>query len=152
MSLDVDSWIRFPAVNHIYDLSRNFVNGLSALGFGSSMSKPIVFVAHSLGGLLLKQSLISLAAYSDQKFSVLENVKSVICFGVPHKGMETTQLRSMVKGQPNEELVQELAPKSSYLKCIEDTFNGIQTTRGFTVVSFYETGMTKTVEVGFKHN
>lgn len=136
----------------IYDLSRNLVNDLTSFGFGTSASTPIVFVAHSLGGLILKESLVGLAAYSDQRFSVIRNVISVINFGVPHKGMETSQLLAMVDGQPNSELVQDLAPKSSYLECIENAFNGIQLLRKFTVISFYETKTTKTVAVSSENN
>lgn len=136
----------------IYDLSRNLINDLTSFGFGTSASTPIVFVAHSLGGLLLKESLIGLAAYSDQRFSVIRNVISVINFGVPHRGMETSQLLAMVDGQPNSDLVQDLAPKSSYLECIENAFNGIQLLRKFTVISFYETKTTKTVVVSSENN
>lgn len=136
----------------IYDLSRNLINGLTSFGFGTSASTPIVFVAHSLGGLLLKESLIGLAAYSDQRFSVVRNVISVINFGVPHKGMEASQLLAMVDGQPNADLIQDLAPNSSYLECIENLFNGIQHLNRFTVISFYETQMTKTVAVSSENN
>lgn len=130
----------------IHDIAIKFVNRLVALGFGSSQSKPMVFLAHSLGGIILKESLIILAGSSDQRHSILGCLQSLICFGVPHRGMTTSQLKTMAAGQPNEDLIRNLSPGSEYLHHVEERFIGIQSHQGFPVISFYETEMTKSVQ------
>lgn len=134
-----------------HDIAARFVNRLRSVGFGSSQSKPVIFLAHSLGGIILKEALIILAGISDQQHSILGNLKSVIFFGTPHKGMSTEQLITMVRHQPNEDLVRDLSPDSSYLFHVEERFNGVQVPRAFRVVSFYETKTTRTVQVSELH-
>lgn len=123
------------------------MNRLKSVGFGSSQSKPVVFLAHSLGGIILKEALIILASISDQEYSILGYLKLVVFFGVPHNGMSTERLISMVKHQPNEDLVRDLSPGSSYLFHVEERFNGVHIQREFRVVSFYETKTTRAVQV-----
>ncbi|OJD32091.1 kinesin light chain p46822 [Diplodia corticola] len=129
-----------------HDIAARLVNRLRSVGFGSSQSRPVILLAHSLGGIILKEALIILAGISDQEYSFLGNLKLVIFFGVPHKGMSTSRLVTMVQGNPNEDLIRDLSPNSSYLRHVEERFNGVHTRRGFRVVSFYETKTTKTVQ------
>lgn len=69
-------------------------------------------------------------------------------FAVPNRGLANLNLVSMVKGQPNEELVRNLGVESPYLKRIHESFN-----RCFTldseIICVFETKTTPTVEVNF---
>ncbi|KAG6955720.1 hypothetical protein JG687_00011026 [Phytophthora cactorum] len=50
--------------------------------------RPVVFVTHSLGGVLLKQVLMASATpeAGEEESSLIDNVNGVVFFGVPHHG------------------------------------------------------------------
>ncbi|KAE9343754.1 hypothetical protein PF008_g9543 [Phytophthora fragariae] len=55
--------------------------------------RPVVFVTHSLGGVLLKQVLLASANpdAEDDEASLINNVNGVVFFGVPHHGSPVAQ-------------------------------------------------------------
>ncbi|KAL7894173.1 nacht and ankyrin domain-containing protein [Trichoderma sp. TUCIM 5745] len=64
--------------------------------------KPIVFIAHSLGGLVVKQFLISLSYSKDEVDQKLTRaVYGLSFFGVPHDGMVIHSLIPMAGDGPN---------------------------------------------------
>lgn len=134
-----------------YDIALTLANRLTSVGFGWPSAKPTIFLCHSLGGIIFKEAVVILASTSGQEPSFLEKLRATLFFGVPNKGMETTQLRTMVKGDPTEQLIEGLSSKSPRLFRLDSLFSGHQATRNFRVVSFYETETTKTVQVSFDH-
>jgi hypothetical protein len=77
----------------------------------------------------------------------LKSIYGMIFFGVPNRGLEIEQLAHMVKGQPNERLVFDLAPRSQFLEMLHENFCERFTFDDIEVISFYETEETKTVMV-----
>lgn len=77
---------------------------------------------------------------------IFRSCYALILFGVPNRGLEITGLRSMVQGQPNEDLVRDLRTESSFLKLLYkgfyDTFH-----EDSQIISIYETKKTHTVAV-----
>lgn len=132
-----------------YDIALALANRLVSVGFGWRSAKPMIFLCHSLGGIIFKETVIILASTSDQESSFLGKLRAMLFFGVPNAGMEISQLRTMVKGDLTEQLIEDLAPRSARLSSLDSLFSGHQATRGFRVVSFYETETTKTVHVSF---
>lgn len=132
-----------------YDIALALANRLVSVGFGWPSAKPVVFLCHSLGGIIFKETVVILASTSAQEPSFLGKLRAALFFGVPNAGMEITQLRTMVKGDPTEQLIEDLAPRSPRLSSLDSLFSGHQATRDFRVVSFYETETTKTVHVSF---
>jgi len=63
-------------------------------------------------------------------------VPSVIFFGSPNRGLETTELESFVKGTPSQALVEELRPQSPTLENLNDKFRHV--TSGISILSCYE--------------
>jgi hypothetical protein len=64
---------------------------------------------------------------------------AALFFGVPNRGIVIDYLRAMVKGQPNAELVENLAPGSPYLKDLHALFCHRFVYSNSKIVSFYET-------------
>ncbi|KAH0829766.1 ribonuclease p/mrp subunit [Fonsecaea pedrosoi] len=54
--------------------------------------RPLVFIGHSFGGLIIKQMLVNAAADTTDEFcqAVLKNTKGFIFLGTPHKGANLT--------------------------------------------------------------
>lgn len=134
---------------NIDDLAITFINLLRSIGLAEYSSKPVILIAHSLGGLLVKSAIKHLASSGDSEHHMLSKVKQLIFFGVPHFGMHVDHLRTIVNTQPNQELVNSLAPDSKVLKILEDSFNGILQHRPIRLISIYETKRSPVAEVSF---
>ncbi|KAH0170241.1 hypothetical protein KCU67_g2721, partial [Aureobasidium melanogenum] len=50
--------------------------------------RPIIFIAHSLGGLVVKQAMIQAWTRNEYYNDILENVKGCLFLGVPHRGAD----------------------------------------------------------------
>ncbi|VUC22222.1 unnamed protein product [Clonostachys rosea] len=124
----------------ISDIARGFIEHLRIGGWSLTSARPIVFLAHSLGGLVLKDALVQIAdARNELDRSLLDKVRGAIMFGVPNLGMEQSHLLAMVEGRPNEILVDDLSRKSNYIMRLDESFSGIAFTSRFTVFWAYET-------------
>lgn len=109
----------------ISDLARMLMSELQAYGWTSLSAKPIAFVAHSLGGLLLKQALVNLAESSVEDFqTLLGRIRGVLFFGVPNLGMDQAHFRTVVYKNPNCDLVDDIARGSNYLTRLDESFSG----------------------------
>jgi len=70
--------------------SDELLNSLQRAGVGN---RPIVWVAHSMGGLLVKQLLIKASKSKDSNISaVVKNSKAVLMLSVPHGGSPVATL------------------------------------------------------------
>ncbi|KAK4223806.1 hypothetical protein QBC38DRAFT_548154 [Podospora fimiseda] len=67
--------------------------------------KPLVFIAHSFGGIVWKEAIIQ--SKEDEESLMSECTHGAMLFGVPNKGMENASLIAMAKGQPNEGLIKD---------------------------------------------
>ncbi|KAI2472347.1 hypothetical protein F4781DRAFT_384248 [Annulohypoxylon bovei var. microspora] len=121
----------------ITDLASQLINQLASNGWTAVSAKPLVFLAHSLGGLVLKRAIVALAnsGYDDSAI----RIAGAIFFGVPNFGMEQSSFLSIAEGNPNEMLVEDLSPNSPWLKGLESQFNGISYLRKMNMFWGYET-------------
>ena len=135
------------SIQTIDDLASSFIARLIAIGLASVSAKPLVLLAHSLGGILLRSALIQMANSGDEENCILSSIKMIVFFGVPTTGMHMSHLLSMVKGYPNEALIQLLSPESDYLSSLNDHFSGIACIRKIRLVYAYETKLSHTTKV-----
>lgn len=132
----------------IPDLAHDLINQLQAYGWGRSSTKPIVFLAHSLGGLVLKEALVQLAKSNDNAHkTLLDAVLGAVFFGVPNLGMEQTDLRSIVQNNPNELLVDDIGRPSNYLRRLDEAFAMESATTRLRCFWAFETSESPTVAV-----
>ena len=54
----------------------------------SQKERPIIFLAHSLGGIIVKKALIIAHERSSHYGSLLTKVSGMVLFGVPHRGSD----------------------------------------------------------------
>eukprot|EP00088_Acartia_fossae_P009362 TRINITY_DN1451_c1_g1_i6.p1 TRINITY_DN1451_c1_g1~~TRINITY_DN1451_c1_g1_i6.p1 ORF type:complete len:285 (-),score=66.59 TRINITY_DN1451_c1_g1_i6:67-921(-) len=60
--------------------------------------RPVVFVGHSMGGLIIKKMLVSAQNSGNEELERLaENTKGVIFYSTPHEGSQIANLNSLVK-------------------------------------------------------
>lgn len=102
----------------IPDIARTLVTFLECLSRSSERQRPMVFIAHSLGGIVLQEALVQLThtvSHIKGLGSLLEKVVGAIFFGVPNHGMAIEHLLSLAEGNPNHRLIEDIKPESRYL-------------------------------------
>lgn len=104
-------------------------------------------LAHSLGGIVVKQAVALMASTKDSGDVMIDSIRGVVFFGVPNKGMEISHLLPMVNGRPNDRIIHLLSPHSDFLPNLDERFSGIATHRDIKIMSVYETKRSATVEV-----
>ncbi|KAK4070988.1 uncharacterized protein Triagg1_6355 [Trichoderma aggressivum f. europaeum] len=92
--------VQSDSFQNLQDLGTAFHRHLRKLAVAGAF-KPIVFIAHSIVGLVLKQTFISLYKSNDEEDQkLLRAVYGIAFSGVPHHGMDINSLIPMVKFGP----------------------------------------------------
>jgi len=123
-----------------------------------TQQRPLVFVCHSLGGVVLKEALVLSSKATEPKQKKLLEVTlmtfGLVFLGVPNLGLRHSQLETVVRGRPNEAFVRDLLVKSDgepsqFLSYLTSEFADLDRRRRlpFEIISYYETVSSPTVEV-----
>jgi len=107
--------------------------------------RPLVFIAHSLGGLVVKEAIYHLA---EQDATDAQCIYGLVCFGVPHFGLRVEPWLRIMGQQPNRKLIEDLRSNSRVLRKLDDRFRKGLKFDGLRVVSIFETMTSVTVQVG----
>jgi predicted alpha/beta hydrolase family esterase len=106
----------------------------------------LVFVAHSLGGIVVKKALILAHEQEDQYGSLLQQIAGVVFMGTPHRGANIADSMSYLASGlhlaqfgagTNRELLACLKKDSTVLAEITQRFAAC--CQDMKIVSFYET-------------
>ncbi|KAK1962446.1 hypothetical protein LY78DRAFT_249507 [Colletotrichum sublineola] len=133
---------------NIADIGERLATSVRSVRASSTSStksdpRPIVFIAHSLGGLVVKEAIYSLAKTDP---SHAQCIYGLVFFGVPHQGLLIEPWLRLINEQPNRQLVENLRPNSPYLKSLDKRFKDAITFADLKVVSIYETMTTQTAQ------
>ena len=134
--------------NTILDLGQNLLVSLEAQR-RPQPSRPIIFVAHSLGGILVKEALRRSEGHREHQrefYSVYNSTIALIFFGTPHRGAEPQGLvrnvaETMIRAagfSPNDTLINGLLPNSERLKELREEFSKMLQSKRWKVYSFQE--------------
>ncbi|KAF3390337.1 Sulfite efflux pump SSU1 [Penicillium rolfsii] len=108
-----------------------------------SMPPKIIFIGHSLGGLVIKQALLN--AKEDPKYNAIRSSTSgLVFFGTPHRGAKAVELgkiaarvaRFISKGHASNDLLDCLEHNSLFTRQMSDRFR--HQLEDYRVVSFIE--------------
>jgi hypothetical protein len=170
MSYHYDSRIFSRSVSDITDAARGLMAHLRAKRVSvEEKTRPIVFIAHSLGGIVVKKvslwhlffdarthialQVIVLAHMQDNELHNM--IKAAIFFSVPHRGSQTANLGTFVANaaqvtsfglRGNARFIQDLRPQSRELEDLSDAFD--YRSRGLLLRTFYETERMRNSVVG----
>lgn len=139
--------IKSHSFQSIFDLALALYHHLRANGWMSPTCKPLSFLAHSLGGIVLKQVFLLIANRIDRDGPARQIIKGAVFFGVPNFGMKQSPLAAVVEGQPNVELIAKLEVNSTYLRQLDDQFSGISYLQNCSLYWAYETEESPTLAV-----
>ncbi|KAI9890345.1 MAG: hypothetical protein M1814_004255 [Vezdaea aestivalis] len=98
-----------------YEWADSFMRNLRILRTNSGSNakgRPIIFIVHSLGGLILKEAM-TLMSESDNPADhlTLELTYGALFFGVPNQGMETSSLAPLIAKNPSRYTLNQLDPQ-----------------------------------------
>lgn len=118
----------------------DFASTLQDAGVGAK-EIPIVWLAHSMGGLIVKQLLVSSATSEEDNIKKLsENTQAVIFFSTPHRGSTVATMpraAAAVLWPSND--VRQLHENSPILQDLQKSFLKVADQRRWETISFCET-------------
>jgi hypothetical protein len=79
--------------------------------------------------------------------AIFNSIYGVAFFGVPNQGIRVEHWLPMVKGQPNENLIRDLGPHSTYLRTVHDEFRAAFSFPDYAILFAYETELTRVAKV-----
>ncbi|OBS22671.1 hypothetical protein FPOA_09003 [Fusarium poae] len=111
-------------------------------------TRPLIFVAHSLGGIIVKAALAisKNSQHQPQYLPIYSSVSGIIFLGTPHRGSSTagwgliaSNLTRFALQRPSRSLLRGLNPNSEVLENLQRTFLQMLEDGHFTIHSFWET-------------
>uniref|UniRef100_A0A8C8VNX4 Protein SERAC1 n=1 Tax=Pelusios castaneus TaxID=367368 RepID=A0A8C8VNX4_9SAUR len=116
--------------------SNELLNKLRTAGIGD---RPLIWVSHSMGGLLVKKMLLD-ASKNPEMGKIVNNTRGIIFYSVPHHGSQLAEysINARYLLFPSVE-VKELSTDSPALKELNDDFLSFAKDKKFPVLSFVET-------------
>ncbi|XP_034555113.1 protein SERAC1 [Notolabrus celidotus] len=144
LSVEYDShlsdWMaKCPAENQRKSLAHRSAELLKKLKQAGVGERPLVWVAHSMGGLLVKKMLLD-AVEDPDMHSLLKNTKGILFYSVPHHGTFMAEYSVSVRYLlfPSIE-VRELCKDSPALRNLNENFLNMAKEKEIKVLSFAET-------------
>jgi alpha-beta hydrolase superfamily lysophospholipase len=132
----------------IPDLAQALISQLQTYGWSLSSAKPVVFLAHSLGGLVLREAMVQLDNSLNEEYkSLLDLLRGAVFFGVPNLGMQQLHFRMVAHNNPNAALVEDIARNSNYLHQLNDLFSKSSFPSRLKFFWAYETSKSPTILV-----
>lgn len=130
----------------LLDRANSILDLLDANGIGS---RPVVFVTHSLGGLLAKAIVRTShdTPVEHEKHSLHQNTRGFVFFSTPHTGSSIANLASCIPGSRPTEILTDLAKNDAYLRDLSQWFTDKARLFDFKCITYFESHKTKGVTV-----
>ncbi|PNP57410.1 hypothetical protein THARTR1_02407 [Trichoderma harzianum] len=120
---------RVAGQNTVREHAKTLINDLSALRT-DTVGRPIIFVVHSLGGLVIQDALLICNNPNDEGQSdILSSTRGIAFLGTPHAGADLERFATAVANvvslvkKPNKRLLGVLRRNSETLANIKDGFH-----------------------------
>jgi hypothetical protein len=132
----------------VYDIAWDFLVALEAER-RSEPSRPILFIAHSLGGIIVKEMLrrsSGCQVYQTHLRGTFESTTGIVFFGTPHGGADPRRFLQRIAEtlgraagwSVNEQVVNMLLPSSERLRELRDEFGPMAQEQNWMIHSFQE--------------
>ncbi|KAF8526899.1 hypothetical protein BU17DRAFT_39960, partial [Hysterangium stoloniferum] len=122
--------------------ARDLLTKLASRRTGNE-TRPIIFIAHNVGGIILKSALISARACGDHHLAhhrkVFDATTGIIFLGTPHQGTLNTYLRAVLNNAKKNDIVtRHLHEHSEWLQRQLTQYQSISATGRITTTYVYE--------------
>jgi len=134
--------------NTVSDISWDLLVGLE-VERRSDPNRALLFVAHSLGGIVTKEALrrsYGCQMHQPHLRTIYEATRGIVFFGTPHSGADPRGIiQHIIQGlakiagfSPNEQIVATLLPSSERLRELRNEFGPMAHQQKWTIYSFQE--------------
>ncbi|KAK2930244.1 Alpha/Beta hydrolase fold [Fusarium oxysporum f. sp. vasinfectum] len=137
----VENTISFQS---IHDLAGRLRGSLRAIRPGIIKKRPLVYIGHSLGGLIIKENE---PGGDETDMLNLRATRGALFFGVPHRGMDNSALLAAIGLQANREFLESLRIGSPELEKQSQLFSSVSALDGSVIFSFFETCVSGTAKM-----
>uniref|UniRef100_Q07NT1 Uncharacterized protein n=1 Tax=Rhodopseudomonas palustris (strain BisA53) TaxID=316055 RepID=Q07NT1_RHOP5 len=128
----------------IPERAKNVVDSLANYGLGS---KPIIWIAHSLGGLLVKSMLRASSELNNPNWKrIVEQTRGVVFLGTPHTGASLGTLASLVRTLTSAN-VSQLKSNESHLLELATWYSCNARKLKIRTLAYYEKGTVRGIKV-----
>lgn len=125
----------------IHERAINMLEYMTSMGIGE---RPIIFVTHSLGGILIKEILRTSAECTDDDWKkISENTKLVAFIGTPHSGASLAAAIKIIVPRISSSHLELLTNESGYLSSLNQFYRDFSAISSIATVSYYEKYKTK---------
>ena len=129
----------------LFDRGKNILAVLQSSGLGKH---PIVFVAHSYGGLLIKQIMRQASDVNNQSWSkIFDSIRGIVFIATPHSGSIVANVAAIAKALRPSTAIQELKHSAPELRSLQEWFKENLDPEKVRVAAFYEMRDYKNVRV-----
>ncbi|QEG43755.1 esterase/lipase family protein [Roseimaritima ulvae] len=130
----------------LLDRANSLLDLLNANDIGS---RPLLFITHSLGGLLAKAILRASheTPSDDDKHELHLNARGVVFFSTPHTGSSLANLVKCIPGGRSTSILQELSQADPYLRNLCQWFSDKGKEFDYKCLTYYESQKTKGLTV-----
>lgn len=143
---DVVGFSKMAGSNGLRDHGKSLARAVKGIRTKDIQARPLIFIAHSLGGLVCEQALL-LCRDELSLRPIFEATAGIIFMGTPHYGSNLaswgTSLGKMLKffRRTNTTIVESLEPQSETLRAVEEDFQSLLKNRILEcrIHCFYET-------------
>ncbi|MEA5621951.1 esterase/lipase family protein [Nostoc sp. UHCC 0251] len=120
-----------------FDQASNLLEFLQVQGIGE---RPVIFVTHSMGGLLVKEVLRTAQNFPRQGQAIIEQTKGIVFLATPHTGSHLAKLIEHIRilARPTVN-VQELMEHAPALRSLNEWYRQNVEILGIDTKVFYET-------------
>lgn len=131
----------------IQSIALSLIEGLHNIGRSSAWSKPALFLAHGLGGIVLRQCLFDLGNAGKSKRLMLEKVKTCVFIAVPNRLPNPQTLRAMCSDLRLQPLLRNLQESKNveFIQSLNKRMQGIAQANEIRLCSGYEVGVSKEI-------
>ena len=129
---------------NLEDLASKFRVSLRTALSDRPPDRPLIFIAHSLGGLVLKQALIQMASGDVVDRQNFQATYGILFFGVPNQGMDISSFLAMVGSQPNLPFLTMLSRDAGHLQGLIERFRTVFDFEDSQIISLFETQTSRT--------
>ncbi|KAI9655123.1 MAG: hypothetical protein M1821_005606 [Bathelium mastoideum] len=145
---DVDGFFSTSSQNTVSQHANGLLGDVADMlqSLSTAASPPIIFVVHSLGGIIVKDAIIQSKETEDTRLKIVAPaVYGIIFLGTPHRGSKSASIghvafsiKQLASKRPNLRLLQSLERNSETLDRIGSSFSQVLLKQPLQIYSFRE--------------
>jgi len=116
-------------------------------GFSAPTTKPLLFIAHSLGGLILKRLFVTLAGGNERATFMLSMIHAALFFGTPSTAWPVSNILAANRDHKELAVYQDLTDLNEYCKNLEAQFSGVSYLENINMFAYCEAPKSQSASV-----